>query len=319
MSVQAAPAKNSQSYQRRRRKKHPEASFRRSIPLLVMFIPAILYFTIFKYVPMLGLQIAFKDFFLMDGIWKSPWTGLNNFRFLLSSGQTVSTIRNTFVLGFLGVVISFPFPILIALLFNEVHSRAYKSLVQSFYYLPHFLSWVVVGGIFTSMFALDSGIINAVTEKLFGFRYAYLYNEGSWVAVFLLARIWKEGGFNAIIYLAALTNIPPELYEAAAIDGAGKLKRILHITLPFIIPTIITMLIINMGKVMEIGFDQVYTMQNPVVSNVSEVISTYVYKIGLERGQFSLSTAMGLFESVVSVTLVLTTNAIAKRYDKGLW
>ena len=131
--------------------------------------------------------------------------------------------------------------------------------------------------------------------------------------------IWKEGGFSAIIYLAALTNVPPELYEAAAIDGAGKLKRIIHITLPSIIPTIITMLIINMGKVMEIGFDQVYTMQNDVVYNVSEVISTYVYKIGLGRGQFSLSTAMGLFESVVSLTLVLITNAIAKRFDKGLW
>ena len=293
--------------------------FKRSIPLLLMFLPAIVYFVVFKYVPMLGLQIAFRNYFLMDGIWKSPWVGLDNFRFLLSSGQTLTTIRNTFVLGILGVLVSFPIPILIALLFNEVRSRAYKNLVQSFYYLPHFLSWVVVGGIFTGIFALDSGIINHLTEKLFGFRYAYLYNEGSWIAVFLSARIWKEGGFSAIIYLAALTNVPPELYEAAAMDGAGKFKRIIHITLPSIIPTIITMLIINMGKVMEIGFDQVYTMQNDVVSNVSEVISTYVYKIGLGRGQFSLSTAMGLFESAVSLTLVLITNAIAKRFDKGLW
>ncbi len=318
MRTQAIPAGQHHPGARRSRT-GSETSFRRSIPLLMMFIPAILYFTVFKYVPMLGLQIAFKDFYLMEGIWKSPWTGLNNFRFLLSSGQTVSTIRNTFMLGFLGVIVSFPVPILIALLFNEVRNRAYKSITQTAYYLPHFLSWVVVGGIFTSMFALDSGIINNLCEKLFGFRYAYLYNEVSWVIVFLIARIWKEGGFSAIIYLAALTNIAPELYEAAAMDGAGKLKRILHITLPGIVPTIVTMLIINMGKVMEIGFDQVYTMQNPVVSNVSEVISTYVYKIGLERGQFSLSTAMGLFESVVSVTLVLVTNAIAKRYDKGLW
>ena len=285
--------------------------FKRSIPLLLMFLPAIVYFVVFKYVPMLGLQIAFRNYFLMDGIWKSPWVGLDNFRFLLSSSQTLATIRNTFVLGIL--------PILIALLFNEVRNRTYKNLVQSFYYMPHFLSWVVVGGIFTGIFALDSGIINAITYKLFGFKYAYLYNEGSWIAVFLSARIWKEGGFSAIIYLAALTNVPPELYEAAAIDGAGKLKRIIHITLPSIIPTIITMLIINMGKVMEIGFDQVYTMQNDVVYNVSEVISTYVYKIGLGRGQFSLSTAMGLFESIVSLTLVLITNAIAKRFDKGLW
>ena len=293
--------------------------FKRSIPLLLMFLPAIVYFVVFKYVPMLGLQIAFRNYFLMDGIWKSPWVGLDNFRFLLSSSQTLATIRNTFVLGILGVLVSFPVPMLIALLFNEIRNRTYKNLVQSFYYMPHFLSWVVVGGIFTGIFALDSGIINAITYKLFGFKYAYLYNEGSWIAVFLSARIWKEGGFSAIIYLAALTNVPPELYEAAAIDGAGKLKRIIHITLPSIIPTIITMLIINMGKVMEIGFDQVYTMQNDVVYNVSEVISTYVYKIGLGRGQFSLSTAMGLFESVVSLTLVLITNAIAKRFDKGLW
>lgn len=301
------------------KKEEMVAKFKRSIPLLIMFIPAIIYFTVFKYVPLLGLQIAFKNYFIMDGIWKSPWCGLDNFRFLFSSGDTLLIIRNTFVLGLLGVIISFPFPILIALLFNEVRSKAYKSITQTFYYMPHFLSWVVVGGIFTGIFALNSGIVNNVTEKLFGFRYAYLYNNGSWMAVFLFARIWKEGGFNAIIYLAALTNIPPELYEAAALDGAGKFKRILHITLPSIIPTIITMLIINMGKVMEVGFDQVYTMQNAVVSGVSEVISTYVYKIGLERGQFSLTTAMGLFESLVSVTLVLITNAIAKRFDKGLW
>ncbi len=301
------------------RKNETLIKFKRSIPLLVMFIPAMIYFTVFKYVPLMGLQIAFKNFFLMDGIWGSPWCGLDNFRFLFSSGDTLLIIRNTFVLGLLGVLISFPVPILIALLFNEVRSKAYKSVVQTFYYMPHFLSWVVVGGIFTGIFALNSGIVNAVTEKLFGFRYAYLYNNGSWMGVFLFARIWKEGGFSAIIYLAALTNIPPELYEAAALDGAGKFKRILHITLPSIIPTIITMLIINMGKVMEVGFDQVYTMQNAVVSNVSEVISTYVYKIGLERGQFSLTTAMGLFESLVSVTLVLITNSIAKRFDKGLW
>ena len=313
---------NSATKQRRNLKLYASdqrLKFKRSIPLLLMFLPAIVYFIVFKYVPMLGLQIAFRNYFLMDGIWKSPWVGLDNFRFLLSSSQTMATIRNTFVLGILGVLVSFPIPILIALLFNEVRNRTYKNLVQSFYYMPHFLSWVVVGGIFTGIFALDSGVINAITYKLFGFKYAYLYNEGSWIAVFLSARIWKEGGFSAIIYLAALTNVPPELYEAAAIDGAGKLKRIIHITLPSIIPTIITMLIINMGKVMEIGFDQVYTMQNDVVYNVSEVISTYVYKIGLGRGQFSLSTAMGLFESVVSLTLVLITNSIAKRFDKGLW
>ena len=144
--------------------------FKRSIPLLLMFLPAIVYFVVFKYVPMLGLQIAFRNYFLMDGIWKSPWVGLDNFRFLLSSSQTLATIRNTFVLGILGVLVSFPVPILIALLFNEVRNRTYKNLVQSFYYMPHFLSWVVVGGIFTGIFALDSGIINAITYKLFGFK-----------------------------------------------------------------------------------------------------------------------------------------------------
>ena len=144
--------------------------FKRSIPLLLMFLPAIVCFVVFKYVPMLGLQIAFRNYFLMDGIWKSPWVGLDNFRFLLSSSQTLATIRNTFVLGILGVLVSFPVPILIALLFNEVRNRTYKNLVQSFYYMPHFLSWVVVGGIFTGIFALDSGIINAITYKLFGFK-----------------------------------------------------------------------------------------------------------------------------------------------------
>lgn len=293
--------------------------FYKSIPLLVMFIPAIAYFIIIKYIPMLGLQIAFKDFFLSDGIWQSPWVGLDNFRFLFSSKQTIYTIRNTFVLGMLSILVMFPFPILLAVMFNEVRSARFKKVVQTCFYMPHFLSWVVIGGIFVGIFALDSGIINTITNKLFGFKFAYLYNESSWVGVYLGARVWKETGFNAIIYLAALTNVPPELYEASAIDGAGKFRQIWHITLASIVPTMILMLIVNMGKVMMVGFDQVFIMQNPVVSGISEVISTYIYKIGLQQGQFSLTTAMGLFESCIGLVLVLLTNTIANRFDKGLW
>ncbi|NOU91760.1 ABC transporter permease subunit [Paenibacillus sp. LMG 31456] len=284
-----------------------------------MFIPVVLFFIIFKYFPMFGLLIAFKDYNFADGILHSPWVGLSNFEMLFNQSQTLNIIRNTLLLSLLSLVFGFPVPIVLAILLNEARRLWFKKFVQTVVYLPHFLSWVVVGGLVLTIFSMESSAINHWIEQQFGEPYPFLYNPNSWIAVFVASGVWKEMGFNAIIYLAALSSIDPSLYEAAAIDGAGKLKQIWHVTLPGIQTTIVLLIILAIGKVMDVGFDPVFNLQNNVVSSVSEVISTYVYRVGVQQGQFSLTSAMGLFESVVSFVLVLSANAIARKFQQGLW
>jgi len=291
---------------------------RQNIPLWCMFLPAVAFYLIFKYTPMLGLVIAFKNYTFYEGIWGSQWVGLNNFANLFTQAQSVQIIRNTLVLSMLTVFVGFPFPIMLAIMLNEARRAWFKRAVQTLVYLPHFFSWVVVGGLVVTLFS-QSGIVNDLTTKWFGEPFAFLYDEVSWIAIFLGSGIWKEAGFSAIIYLAALTVIEPSLYEAASIDGAGKWRQMWHVTLPGISSTIVVMLILAMGRVMEVGFDQVYVLQNPIVANVSEVISTFIYFAGLQGGQFSLTTALGLFESIVGFVLVILTNAVAKRFGKQLW
>lgn len=293
--------------------------FRHNIPLWTMFIPVVAFYLIFKYTPMLGLVIAFKNYNFHDGIWGSPWVGWENFNNLFTQAQSVQIIRNTLMLSVLSVFVSFPFPIALAVMLNEVRKMWFKKVIQTLVYLPYFFSWVIVGGIVITLFS-QSGIINSLLTKLTGGEpFAFLFHEWSWISIFLGSGIWKDAGFNAIIYLAALTTIDPSLYEAAGMDGAGKWKQMWHVTLPGISPTIVIMLILAMGRVMEVGFDQIYILQNSIVSNISEVISTYIYQIGLQGGQFSLTTALGLFESIVAFSLVLITNAIARRFNKSLW
>ncbi|MDF2936053.1 MAG: sugar transporter permease [Paenibacillaceae bacterium] len=293
--------------------------FQHNIPLWIMFIPVAVFYLTFKYTPMMGLVIAFKNYNFHDGILGSPWVGMENFNNLFTQAQSVQIIRNTLMLSLLSVFVSFPFPIALAIMLNEIRKMWFKKIVQTLVYLPYFFSWVIVGGIVITLFA-QSGVVNNVLGRLTGSEpFAFLFNEWSWVSLFLGSGIWKDTGFNAIIYLAALTTIDPSLYEAAAMDGAGKFKQMWHVTLPSLSPTIVIMLILAMGRVMEVGFDQVYVLQNPIVSNISEVISTYIYQIGLQGGQFSLTTALGLFESLVAFTLVMLTNSIAKRFNKSLW
>ncbi|WP_445667876.1 ABC transporter permease [Paenibacillus sp. FSL H7-0756] len=292
--------------------------FKNNVPLWVMFVPVIAFYIIFKYTPMLGLVIAFKDYTFYEGVWGSQWVGMDNFTNLFTQAQSVQIIRNTLVLSILSVLVSFPFPIALAIMLNEVRNKFFKKSVQTLVYLPYFFSWVIVGGLVVTIFA-QTGVANAVVEKLTGQAFPFLFKEWSWVSIFLGSGIWKDAGFNAIIYLAALTSIDPSLYEAASMDGAGKWKQIRHITLPGISPTIVIMLILAMGRVMEVGFDHVYVLQNSIVSGISEVISTYIYAIGLQGGQFSLTAALGMFDSLVALTLVLISNAIARRFNKGLW
>lgn len=268
---------------------------------------------------MYGAIIAFKKYNFTDGILHSPWVGLDNFKLLFSTPTTIQIIRNTLALSLLSIVAGFPFPILLAVLLNEVRRMWFKKIVQTLVYLPHFFSWVIVSGIVVTIFSQQNGVVSGLWESLTGRSYPFLYREGSWLAIFVGSGIWKEAGFSAIIYLAALTSIEPSLYEASSMDGASRWKQLWHVTLPGIRTTIALMFILSMGRVMEVGFDQVYMLQNSTVSDISEVISTYIYKIGLMGAQFSLTTAIGLFESLVGLILVLGANAIARKYGNGLW
>lgn len=293
--------------------------FRNNIPLFIMFIPIIVYFLVFKYTPMVGLIIAFKNYNFTDGIWGSAWLGLENFKLLFTNPNMLNILRNTLMLSVLQLVIGFPFPIIVALMINEIRSSWFKKSVQTAVFLPHFLNWVIVGGIIMTIFAQENGIINHIVKLMFGDSFPFLYNASSWITIFIGSGIWKSAGWGAIIYLAALSAVDQSLYEAAGLDGASRLKQIWHISLPSIQPVIFIILILSIGNIMEVGFDQVYVLQNPVVSNISEVISTWNYKIGINGGRFSLATALGFFESIVGLILVLGANSIARRFNNGLW
>lgn len=287
--------------------------------LLLMFLPALAYFLIFKYAPVSGMVIAFKAFNLRDGIWHSPWVGLDNFRMLLNSPDILQVIRNTLFISFLSIAVGFPFPILLAILMNEVRRQLFKRTVQTLLYLPHFLNWVIVGSFVVLIFAREHGLVNALLRAATGHDFAFLYNESSWLAIFLGAGIWKEAGFGAIIYLAALSSIDPSLYEAAAMDGAGKGRQMWHVTLPALRPIIVLMLILSLERVMDVSFDKIYVLQNPAVGDISDVISTWSYTVGLRQAQYSLTTALGFFQSLVGLALVLSANYTARRFGQGLW
>ncbi|WP_364144534.1 ABC transporter permease [Paenibacillus sp. LPE1-1-1.1] len=286
---------------------------------MIMFLPGLLFYIIFKYAPMGGIIIAFKDFNLRDGIFGSPWVGMDNFMQLFNQAQSLQIIRNSFMISILGIVVGFPVPIILAIMLNEVRKMWFKRVVQTLVYLPHFLSWVIVGGIVLSLFALESGTINRWLEGFLGEPYPFMYEKVSWLIIYLGSGIWKEMGFAAIIYLAALAGIDPHLYEAGSIDGANKWQQMRHITIPGISTTIILLLILSVGKVMDVGFDQIYNLQNAVVSDVANVISLYIYQIGILRGQYSLTAAMGIFENLVGLVLILSANYFARKFNQGLW
>lgn len=320
MNIMHSDAKGTPGIQiKQRRRADAKRRLNDNIPLLILFVPVLMFYAIFKYVPMFGAIMAFKDYNFAQGILHSPWSGFRNFQILFSNPQTLGIIRNSLVLSVLNIVVGFPVPIILAILLNEARKQWFKKWVQTLVYLPHFFSWVIVGGIVITLFAEQTGIVNAVLERMTGSTTSFLYNEISWIAIFVGSGIWKEAGFSTIIFLAAITNIDPSLYEASSLDGANKWKQILHVTLPGISSTVILILILQMGHVMSVGFDPVYVLQNSGVYNVSEVISTYIYKIGIQGGQFSLTSAMGLFESVVGFILVFATNMAARKFDRGLW
>ncbi|XEC92701.1 ABC transporter permease [Paenibacillus tarimensis] len=288
--------------------------------LYLMLVPVALFFLIFKYAPLYGEIIAFKNYRLADGIWGSPWVGLAQFEKLFSSSDFYVILRNTLLLNLYNLVFAFPVPIILALLLNEVQLEWYKRTLQNILYIPHFISWVVLGSIIIALLSPSTGFVNFIL-RWFGIEPIYFMADSFWWPVaFIGSGIWKEAGFGTILYLAAMAAIDPSLYEAAKIDGASKLRQIWHVTMPGIRSTIAILLILQMGRMMDVGFEQIYALQNEAVLSVSEVISTYVYKRGIINLQFSYTTALGLFQSVVALILIVSVNRIIKAMgERGLW
>lgn len=286
---------------------------------LLLFLPMI-YFLIFKYGPMLGVVIAFKDYNIFEGIWASPWVGLDTFKEIFAMDAFYNALRNTFMLNLLDLLISFPLPIIFAILLNEVRVQWFKKGAQTVLYLPHFISWVIIGGMAIQLLATNTGIVNNVLKSFGMEAIPFLTEPVYWVITYLGIGIWQSVGWGTIIYLAALTGINKDLYEAAEVDGAHRLRKIWHITLPGMKPTIIILLIIAVGNMAAIGFDRPYVLSNPLVTDVSEVISTYVYKIGIQSARYTIATAIGLFQAVIGLIFLLSADFISRKVnDQGIW
>lgn len=287
--------------------------FRKDWVLYLMLLPGLLYFLIFKYGPMFGLVTAFQDYNAMLGWFGSEFVGLKHFKRLFADPKFFQIFRNTLVLAFFNIVVYFPLPIILALLINEVKFGKYKNLVQSVLYLPHFVSWVVVAGICMTLFSAESGALTESVSSLFGREVRVLSEEGFFPALITGQVIWKECGWGTIIFLAALTGVDMQLYEAAKVDGANRWQQMLHITLPAIKATIITLLILRMGSFLNTGFEQIFLMLNSMNRGVGEVFDTYVYQTAMTNGKISYGSAVGLFKSVVCLILVIGANRIAKK------
>lgn len=288
--------------------------------LYILLIPAVVYFLIFNYVPMYGIIIAFKDFNFSKGILGSPWIGFENFRYMFGLSDFYTVFWNSLYLSFLRLVIGFPFPILLALLLNEMRNRTYQRITQTIIYLPHFISWVVIGGILVNFLSPSWGVVN-IFLKQFGFEPVFFLADTNYFRpLVILSSMWKESGWESILYLAAMVGINTELYEAASIDGANRFQKIRYVTLPGIKSTIIILLILRLGHIMGNGFEQIFVLQNPLNLSVSEVFETYVYRVGLIGGRFSFGTTVGLFTSVIGLIFLVASNQIAKwMKEDGIW
>ncbi len=292
----------------------------RNWQLYLFLLPAVAVFLVFNYYPMYGVQIAFRDFRANLGITGSPWVGLKHFERFVSTSSFSLLLTNTLRISLMTLFLGFPIPILFALLVNEIRFPKYRKLIQTVSYAPHFISTVVMVSMLIIFLDKDYGIVNKAIGW-FGLGPYDFMTKGSWFAsIYVLSNIWQNMGWDAILYIAALSSVDMELHEAAMIDGASRLKRIIHINIPSILPTITIMLILACGKVMSVGFEKVFLMQNPLNTSHSEIISTFVYKAGLQSAQYSFSTAIGLFNSVVNLVLLLSVNALAKKLgETSLW
>lgn len=288
----------------------------------LLFLP-LAYLVIFKYIPMVYIQIAFKKYSIVKSIWTLPLADNYGFEYFIKAFKNpdfINALRNTLMLNLLDLVAGFPAPIIFALILNELCFKRFKKVVQTIAYMPHFLSWVIISSLALQLFAPNAGLINMLLKDMGFNAIPFLNKPAHWVGTYVGLGVWQSFGWNSIVYLAAIAGINQELYEAAAVDGAGRFKKMWHITLPGIKPTIVVLLIMNLGNILGSGFDRPFALQNNLVMKVAEVIATYVYKSGIKGLQFSLTTAVGLFQSVVGVFFLLTANWLSRKLgERGIW
>lgn len=293
---------------------------KRNYDLFLLFLPVIAFYVIFKYIPMYGVLLAFKDYKMKLGILSSPWAGFKYFRQLFSTPSFFEVLRNTVSISLQRIIFGFPAPIILALLLNEITAKRFKKTVQTVSYLPHFLSWVVLGGVFTRFLSPADGAMNTLIKALGGTPVYFLGSPSTYVPTIIITGIWQSIGWGSIVYLAAIAGISPDLYESAMLDGATRLQKMWYITLPSILPTIVVLLILRMGSVLNGGFDQIFNTYNDAVLSVADILDTYVYRRGLEGMQYSFSAAAELFKTGVGFFFVYSTNLIARKLgESSLW
>uniref|UniRef100_UPI00403F1291 ABC transporter permease n=1 Tax=Paenibacillus sp. FSL R10-2734 TaxID=2954691 RepID=UPI00403F1291 len=327
-NLKLANASLSQAYEAERQSLKPKDShwarfkviFGREKYLYLLALPGLLYFLIFKYFPLWGLGLAFKNYSPYLGFWESEWVGFKYFSEFFTNPDFFLLFRNTMAISLLNIIFFFPIPIVLALLINEVRSMRFKKVIQTIVYLPHFLSWVIIAGICFIILGQSDGIVNKIIVELGGQPIAFLTEPNYFWGLLTAQSIWKEAGWGTIIFLAAIAGINQEMYEAAQIDGANRWKQIMKITVPCIRSTIVVLLILRLGQVMEVGFEQIFLMMSSPVAHVADVFDTYVYRAGIQNGRFSYATVVGVFKSVVGLVLVVTANRLAKKFgEEGLY
>jgi len=293
---------------------------RRDWQIYLMLAPVVIWFLVFLYKPMYGLQIAFKEYSIFRGVAGSPWVGLEHFQTLFGNDQFIRAIWNTIKISALNLLFGFPAPIILALMFNEVISASYKRISQTIAYLPHFISSVIIAGIVITAFSPSAGIVNTILGWL-GMEPIYFLTKPEWFRpIFIGTGIWQEAGFGSIVFLAAISGVNPSLYESAVVDGANRWQMMWKITIPSILPTILIMLIIRIGNIMEISFELIILLYQPATYSTADVVNTFIYRQGLQAGQYDMAAAAGLFNAVVAFTLVMTANTLSRRFSRtSLW
>ena len=289
------------------------SALRRDKLLILMVLPVIVIFLVYNYLPMIWNLIAFEKFSIRKGIFASPWVGLKNFEKFFSSPYCGRIIRNTFVLSFTDLILGWPVPILFALFLNEVRNLRVKRVIQTCTYLPHFISIVVVVGMMKIFFSSSNGVVNKLIEHMGGTAIPFFSKSECFVWLYVFSGVWQNFGWDSIIYFSAISSIDPQIYEAAVVDGAGRWRKMFNVTLPSIAPTVITLLILRIGWLMSVGFEKIILMYNEATYETADVISTYVYRVGLLNADFSYGTAIGLFNSLISVVLLLGANYVSKK------
>ncbi len=312
-------AKNELSVISKKGTKRWMVNIKNDLALYLMLVPFVLHLLIFSYKPMVGLLMAFQDFNVFKGILGSPWVGFDNFKMFIEGAYFMRTFKNTVAMGLWVLVFCFPAPIILALMLNEVKNKMYKSFVQTATFITFFISAVVMCGIIVNMLA-PSGIVNHFIMKLGGEKIYFMTKPEWFRPIYVIQSIWHNTGYSALVYIAALTSIDPCLYEACVIDGGGKFKQIWHITIPGILPTVVTMLIMQIGSIFAVGYETIILLYQPVTYETADVMSTYMYRVGLTDGKYGLATAVGLFNSVISLMFVCLANIVSRRLtETSLW